>query len=155
MVTSLKATLSVRAAIVALECHDVVPGTGSPVYRVGGLPVLGTVAGISVPVQVAAVISHRSALIGRSNRGRVYLGGQAAAGVDADTGSWTTAHLALLEAVRSTLMTRYGPTGTSTVARLVTVSRQLDGVVRPTPVGVDVTVALLVTRTCTQRRRNH
>lgn len=151
--TNLRACLATGVFISALSCVDVVPGTVGPVIRATGLPVGGSRAGSPCPNQCAVVIQHRSNLIGRSNRGRVFLAGAPTTDASTTVNQWTAAYLTVVQTFCSAMLARYGPAGTSTTARLVTISRQLDGVERVPPVGVDVSAIVPVAAIGTQRRR--
>lgn len=150
-----RSLLSQNTTVRDLTVHDIVPGTAEDASHLIPTPLPGLVVGGPLPPQVAVICQHLSGVAGRSNRGRVFIPGapltaKSAAGINV-----VSAYRVLQASYLSVVMARYGPTGTSTVARAVTISRQEDGVVRPTPVGVPITSMVAGFSIATQRRRNN
>lgn len=104
------------------------------------------------PHQCAALVRWTTGLSGRANRGRTFLwlfsvyhvfqGQELLDGLLERMQAWIDAMLA-----------NYGPGGTSAIAQFVIISRQLDRVRRPTPVGIPVTAGQAVNLIATQRSR--
>jgi hypothetical protein len=112
----------------------------------------GTSAGDLAPRQASGLISTRTALGGRANHGRIYVGFLSSTFVDAD-GELDAGGLAVLVGVAGAL----GPTVTITTGPL---SDQLQLVVRhpdagapPTPQGTDIVAIQAQLLIATQRRR--
>lgn len=64
---------------------DMSSPTGHQVTYVTGLPLIGTASGDDLPSNVAVVISNKSTLIGRSQRGRTYMTGMVASAITGNT----------------------------------------------------------------------
>lgn len=134
----------------SITVKDIKPGTAVS-YEYVYTPVAGQVTGDMLPPQCAFVYSLKTALKGRSYRGRFYLpgipevlnvGGQCAA-----------ASLANMVAVGTQLYTVFGPGGTNTDWQLVVISRWLNHAKRVTPVGTPVESIEFDPTIRTQRRR--
>jgi hypothetical protein len=110
----------------------------------------GTVSStIATPAQLAAVASWRTALAGRSFRGRTYLGPLVQGALNGQSLSSTANN-----AIGTASLNLITASDASTDFRLVVLSRWHNGVKRPVPIGTRVTSAQTNTRVETQRRRN-
>ena len=103
----------------------------------------------ATPAQLAQVISWRTALAGRSYRGRTYIGPVVLGALSGSTFS-TTVVTAAQAAADALVANSNG----STDYQLVVLSRFSGGVERPNPIGTPITSALVGNRVETQRRRN-
>lgn len=118
--------------------EDVVPGTGADVSDSVGSPGGGQIAGDTLPTQCAALISWRSALPGRANRGRTYISNFPLTSLDSLGQDWESAPFTRLRNIRNKILEIFSrTTGTSSTAFFVVISRQLDGVPRG-PVGIQI-----------------
>ena len=136
-----------------LTCEDVVPGTGPTALWTGTTAWQGDYPGPALPPQVAGVISWRSALQGRANRGRTYVPGMPMAAVDPGSDDWNAIGQEHLEEFGEQQMTIYSrTTGGSSIAFFVVCSRQLNGVPRG-PVGIQIDDFRIRFQVATQRRR--
>ena len=132
-----------------LTVQDVVPGTAASVVYSAASPPTGTAtsggAGELLPPQSAVVVTWRTALGGRSYRGRTYLSGYGTlqqAGGTLNAGNLTS------------FFARYNvATGVYAHWGLVVISRILNGVARPTPIGTPITAKQLRATIYTHRRR--
>jgi len=90
-----------------------------------------------LPPQSAQVITLRTGIAGRSYRGRVFTAGLAESSQSAGTytAGWMTNRLA----VRNLMFGRYITNKSTTGWEIGVISRQLNGVVRPTPVFTPLT----------------
>lgn len=152
---SFRTLLSSATSVEDLTVHDVLPGTAAPASHFLASGLAGFGASPALPPQVALIIQHRSGLAGRANRGRVYLPGcplvaKTSSGINV-TGTFRAAQ----GAYAAVAMARYGPSGSSPIAKLVTISRQLDGAPRDPIVGVPITSMVAGFTIATQRRRNN
>lgn len=132
---------------------DVVPGTAPDIQSSSGLLLDGAINQRRLPPQVAARINWTTGLAGRSYRGASFIPGLPRTALANDANSWQAADMARLQAFVDVMMLQYGPTGTSTFARLVIISRQLDGVVRAVPVGTQVQAGAVVSAIRSRRDR--
>jgi hypothetical protein len=139
------------ATIVALVGHDVKPGTAASYERSASQAGSISSPGDLLPPQDALVASLRTALKGRSFRGRTYLTGFGE--VQQVAGIWQSSALGNVPEGFDWLLNRYGPSGTSTAFQWSVVSRVNGGIVRPTPVSTPVTSYSLDPVVRTQRRR--
>lgn len=135
-----------------LAVRDAVPGTAAGVdFVVSPAKTGGDAISDMLPPTASAIITWRTALAGRAYRGRSYLPGfgeaQQAGGI-LNAGCITD-----MEAAVTAMLGRFGPGGTSGNWRLVVLSRVLNGVVRPTPVGTLVVSGDVQTIMGSQRRR--
>lgn len=139
-----------------LTVVDVKPGTAATLVYTAASPPTGgdtlAAGGELLPPQSAFVGTWRTALAGRSYRGRVYLSGMGV--LRQVAGVWTTAHQTGLSSVFTSFFARYRVTG-GVYAHwgLVVVSRQNAGIVRPTPVGTEITSFTVRPNVYSQRRR--
>lgn len=134
----------------ALTVRDVVPGTGAPA-QIAYTNVPGSLATDSWPPQCASVISWRTALAGRSYRGRTYLppgdeGNQA-------RGAISAALVTLIGAAATQMLTVFGPAGTNGKWQFGVITRRHNGVPTIPPQWNAVTSALIDPTVKTQRRR--
>lgn len=122
-----------------------------PEFLDAGAPVAGTAAGDLLPPQISFVVTLRTALAGKSYRGRVYLTGfaEAANGATGQASAGTgTACVAFINSIANAL-------GTSSM-NLAVVSRPAPLAVPPRPVGMVNNVVNSISRDLiwdTQRRR--
>jgi hypothetical protein len=112
---------------------------------------LGLAAGDPEPNQVAQIVTWRTSLAGRAYRGRTYVPGLPDGAVSA--GLITSGHLSGVTTFVNTMLSTFGPAGSSTNFQLVIISRWLNKVERPTPVGTPVTVGVPRNIPGTVRRR--
>lgn len=133
--------------------NDIVPGTGVDEVYDNGNPAFGDVGLSPLPPLCAGLISWRSALTGRSNRGRTYVPGLAQSWTDGLGNSWDGTGFAALQAIANKVMEVYGRTaGTSSLGFLVVISRQENGVPRG-PVGVQIDSYQVDSYVRSQRKR--
>lgn len=131
---------------------DVVPGTAADVI-LGGFPQpQGTAVSQAAPANAAYVISWRSDEPGRSKRGRTYLFGMPELSV-VGTLQWDSSQQSAVEALAGAIMSRYGPSGTSTLARLCVISRGPKDAPLVPPVAYRVTTALFTPEIRSMRKR--
>lgn len=135
-----------------LLARDAVPGTAAPVeYTVSPAKTGNNSSGDPLPPQCALVTTWRTALAGRSYRGRSYSAGLCENHQNAGTfdSSETTNAINIAQAI----MDQFGPGGASTDYQLVILSRYHAGVKRVTPIGTVVTGFSVHATVYTQRRR--
>lgn len=135
-----------------LLARDVVPGTAAPVeYTVSPAKTGNNSSGDPLPPQCALVTTWRTALAGRSYRGRSYSAGLCENHQNAGTfdSSETTNAINIAQAI----LDRYGPSGDSADYQLVVLSRYHAGVKRVTPIGTVVTSFSVHAIVYNQRRR--
>lgn len=133
---------------------DVKPHLNATYIRTGSPLASGAQGGggDALPPQDALVITFRTASVGRAYRGRVYLAGQGEG--HQNGGVWSAGILAAAEYGPASLTTRYlAGTGTNTNWAWSVISRQLNQVIRPEPVGTFVTSYTVRDTVYTQRRR--
>ncbi len=113
----------------------------------------GTALGDLVPTQVSCLIGWQTALAGRANRGRNYIGLISETFTDTN-GQFDGAGFALLTNIAAALGPNIFPTaaGASTNCKLVVRHANLPGP-PPVPIGTQVVAAVPSTRFATQRRR--
>jgi hypothetical protein len=134
-----------------LEVEDVKPGTLATYVRTYS-PVAGSaVSGESAPPQCAVVLSMRTALKGRSYRGRVYIPGLAETSQNA--GQIASAGIAAYAAMATQLLAVFGPAGSNGDWRLAVISRYANKLKRLQPVATQVTSITADQTIRTQRRR--
>lgn len=134
-----------------LEVEDVKPGTLATYIRTYAAVAGSEAASEITPPQCAVLMSLRTALKGRSYRGRMYLPGVPESGQNAGTlgASFKTA----MDTIPANLLAVFGPAGTNGDWRLGIISRYLNGVKRAVPVITQVTSATIDGTVRTQRRR--
>lgn len=143
------------AQIRDVTVRDVVPGTAADVVYTGGGIQTGAIAGPSVPPQVAGLITWRTDLAGRAHRGRTFVPRMPRSWVEENGDRWTEAGQDYLFSYAELFYATYSRViGSSDIAFLVVISRQLDGVPRA-PVGTQVTSFDTSAVLATQRRRLH
>lgn len=130
---------------------DVKPGELATYIRTYSAVAGDEASGEALPPQCAAVLSLRTALKGRSYRGRVYLPGMGE--VSQSGGTWIAAQQAKYATIAAQLLAVFGPSGTNTDWRLAVISRWLNKVERATPVAVEVNAISADNLVRTQRRR--
>lgn len=109
-------------------------------------------AGDLLPPQAAWVVKWSTGLAGRSYRGRTYFSGLSE-GLQA-SGVWTSANVTFMDTNLTAFLARYRKTaGVNGDWGLVVISRVNNGVVRPTPIGTEITGFTSRTIVYTQRRR--
>ena len=81
--TTLFTHMSTATAIARLTIRDVNSANQALISAVGA-PLIGTGAGNAMPNEVALVVTERTALAGRANRGRMYIPGWIVSSVAAD-----------------------------------------------------------------------
>lgn len=135
----------------SLSVRDVAPGTAAGYDYAYTAVAGGTTSTDMLPPQAAAVISWRTALAGRSYRGRTYLPGMVESNQAA--GLWTATVITGCEAIVTQMLAVFGPSGTDTNWQFCIISRYLNGAKRGTPVGTNVISGLSTTVVYTQRRR--
>lgn len=144
--------LSSNAETTSLFVRDVQPGTAAEVEN--DYPaVLGAIAGDPLPPQVAAVITWRTGLAGRSFRGRTYL-----PFIDESTssdGTVSAPQITRMETVITQMLTVFGPSGSDANWQFVIISEEAAGAPRVPKVGSAVTAGLARPILYTQRRRNN
>lgn len=111
----------------------------------------GMLTGDAGPNQVAAIITWRTALAGRAYRGRTYLPGISTGHLI--DGQLNSTYLSGLNGFIIAMMGAFGPSGSSTNFQLVVISRWLNKVERPNPIGTQVTAGVPRSIPGTQRRR--
>jgi hypothetical protein len=135
-----------------LELHDVI---GSETHRnfIDIVPpVAGGLGGAAAPGQVAAKVTWYPEGSHRSQRGRTFLGGIASDQIESARRINSSVDT-LLRAWADTVLALWGPDGTEAGARLVILSRMLDGVARDPVVGLPVIEYNVPSIIGTQRRR--
>lgn len=135
-----------------LVVEDIRPGTGATVvHAVSPAKVGGSSGGQLLPPQSALVQSWRTALKGRSFRGRSFHGGFME--TQQDAGVWGAAMAVTASAIGDNMLARYGPAGTYADWQLVIISLISGGVKRVTPVSTPVDSFSFDLSVFTQRRR--
>jgi hypothetical protein len=136
---------------VELFAEDVVPGTQASIaFSVNTTGSAGT--GDMLPPQNAAVTTLRTALKGRSYRGRCFISGIGEAGQT--NGVLGAGWLGTQNTLLNWLLTRYGPSRTNTNFMWGVISRYLNKVKRVTPVLTEITSLDSDSIIRTQRRRS-
>lgn len=133
-----------------LHVQDVKPGTLATYIR-SYTAVVGRLAAESLPPQCCSVLSLRTALKGRSYRGRIYLPGLPETYDTA--GALTATAVTDIGTIITNLLGVFGPAGTNGDWRLGVISRYLNKVKRAVPVITQVTSASLDAYVMSQRRR--
>lgn len=133
-----------------LHVQDVKPGSLATYIRT-----YSTVSGSNLtdplPPQDAVCYSLRTALKGRSYRGRFYL-----AGVPKENtagGTLTAGAITVYTTILTQLLAVFGPAGSNGDWRLCVISRYHNGIKRPSPVSTQVTSGSMDSVIRTQRRR--
>lgn len=133
-----------------VDVEDVKPGTLAT-YLLTFSAIAGYLSADPLPPQTSAVLSHRTALKGRSYRGRTYL---PPASEDFQAGgTWTGTAITAFSTVATQLLAVFGPSGSNTNWRFAVISRYLNGVLRAAPIATQVTSISVDTRVLSQRRR--
>lgn len=135
-----------------VELHDVI---GSEHHRtfIDLIPApVGGLGGAACPGQVAAKVTWYPEGSHRSQRGRTFLGGIAADQIEGSR-RINSAVDSFIRAWADTVLSLWGPDGTETGARLVILSRTLDGAPRSPVVGLPVMEYNVPSILGTQRRR--
>lgn len=135
-----------------LELHDVIGSEHHRNFIDIIPPALGGLGGAAAPGQVAAKVTWYPEGSHRSQRGRTFLGGVAADQIEGAR-RINSAVDTLLRAWADTVLSLWGPDGTEAGARLVILSRTLDGVERVPVVGLPVIEYNVPSIIGTQRRR--
>lgn len=133
---------------------DVLPGTGADgVGTFDPVPDFGQVLGSQIPPQCAGVIRWKTALMGRSYRGRTFVPGMPVARTDSFSEVWSTPGFSSLLAMKNKVLQVYDRVvGTSSLAFFVIISRQHD--LMPTaPIGTQVTSGYVESSIRTRRDR--
>lgn len=133
-----------------LLVKDVRPGTAATYERVY-TSVAGAGVGDMVPPQASVVFTLRTALRGRSFRGRFYLPGLVEG--DQAAGNLTAGAITNMGTIGTQLLAVFGPSGTNGDWRLAVISRFTNGAARPLPIATQVTSIAVNTVLYTQRRR--
>lgn len=144
--------LSNRVEFENVTVSDVVPGTEPDVEIEPSGPTEGEIDSRPLPGHTALIIGWRTDVSGRAGRGRIYLSGLPVSSVGDATQcrfEWSDWLTELGEAH----LTMFGPGGVSGLAEIVVISRTLDGVTRPVPIGIPVTAVYCVPFWATQRTR--
>lgn len=91
--TDLRTHLDNDISLQRIKCTDLTTQTAPTVTYTTGLPLAGTQVGNTLPNNCAAVVTFRTALRGRSYRGRVYIAGMDDANVtnSAIAAAWASA----------------------------------------------------------------
>lgn len=134
-----------------LHVADVVPGTSAGYDYTYGPIAGGDASSEELPPQVTAVVTWRTALAGRSYRGRTFL--PTTAEQNQDSGVLGATYTGYVNAFITQMLAVFGPTGSDTNWQFVVISRFNNGSPRATPIGTPVTSGLLRPRLYTQRRR--
>jgi hypothetical protein len=134
-----------------MRCRDVVPGTSTPAEETLSSGNVGTNLGTTIPSQCAALVSWKTALAGRSYRGRTYIPAQMSndwGGI----GDIQSSFRVKIQTFVTTMLTVFGPSGISDFQFSI-ISRYHDKAERPTPVATPVTAGIIRDVIATQRKR--
>lgn len=131
----------------------------NPVHPVGAAryelnfapPEAGTFAGESLPLQDAVVVTWRTALAGRSYRGRSYISSLAESQQNA--GTIAAAMITNYQSFCSAMYGGFVTNAAANNARLVVISRYLNKIERPNPIGTAVFSYAVRPTVYSQRRR--
>ena len=139
-----------------ITIRPVEPSTPADYVLSSGTLPAGTVAtgtaGELLPPQAAFVTKWSTDLGGRSYRGRVYHSGFGEAAQSA--GTWVASYVTGQQTNMTAFLARYKVTlGVYGKYGLVVISRQNNGVIRPTPIGTEVTQATVRATVYNQRKR--
>jgi hypothetical protein len=134
-----------------LQINDVVPGTAAPALTSFTAVFGSSATGEALPHQCSAVLSWRTALAGRSFRGRSYLPGRSEA--EQAGGVWTPSQITASNAMAAQFLAVFGPSGTDLNWQFVIISRVANGVPRVPPIGTPVISGAVRSVVFTQRRR--
>jgi len=141
---------SVNHILQSVVCTDLSASGPPAVEHTTGLPAAGTQAGESLPNNAALVMSLRTALRGRSFRGRLYMGGIAESQASGNNVIASFRDNAVIEWSEIIL---FVTAPLSPDLQLVVLSYFSGGAVRGTPVATPVTSITADTRIDTMRRR--
>lgn len=146
--TYIKPRVNVTCSLVEVKATDISTQTGPVAYATTGLPIIGTVAGASLPNNATVAVTKRTAKRGRSYRGRIYHPGLSISDV---TGNVVSPGVvtALIAAWTNFLILNDGATN----ANLVVASRFQSGVQLVTGEVNDVTGFTVESTVDSQRRR--
>jgi len=146
--TNMKPIISIECSLVRVVVTALHDQAGPQVVRVGALPSAGGVAGDAVPNNCALCVSLRTALIGRSFRGRNYVAGLAESNTN---GSYVlTANAEAIRTAYGLIQAAVGGAGNTWVV----VSRVVNGVVQlPSALTNAVTSVVLVDEVIDSQRR--
>lgn len=134
-----------------LVVEDVKPGTAASTLHGVSPAVAGTNTAQSLPPQDALVISWRTALKGRSFRGRTYVPGLTE--VNQDAGIWGSATTAAYDTWADAFLARYSASDPASHWRFGVVSEVTGGLKRVTPIITPVSNFGVDAEVFTQRRR--
>lgn len=134
-----------------LQINDVLPGTAAPALTSFPAVSGSAITGEALPPQCSAVLSWRTALAGRSFRGRSYLPGKGEA--EQIGGVWSSTQLSALNAIAAQFLAVFGPSGTDLNWQFVVISRVASGAPRVPPIGTPVISGAARSTVFTQRRR--
>lgn len=146
-VNELRTVQSSALVLARIVVTDVSQQEGQQAIVVPTVSAAGAVAGTDAPNNVALVVTHRTAQIGRTRRGRTYLPGVPAASVAGST--YNTSAVAAILAAYGALAARLTPTSSF----LVVASYQFNGQPREAAVLTAVTAFTANDVIDTQRRR--
>ena len=132
---------------------DEVPGTAATISVSTSGITTGSVVDDPVPPTVSALLSWVTEQRGRSGRGRTYIPALPRGQLRPDGYLWDAAAGDYLSDLLDVILATYGPTGSSSLARLVVISRQLDLVAQVPPVGYPVVNGEFSSVIASQRRR--
>lgn len=143
--------ISADVSVAELHVRDVVPGTAAG-YDLAFSPVLGGDSGShQLPPQAAVVLSWKTALAGRSYRGRTYMPGLTEG--NQEKGDLSGAIITNFTTIITQMINVFGVSGTDPNWRFVIISRWSNGVERNPPTSQDVTSGLVRPYVYNQRRR--
>lgn len=134
----------------SLWVDDVKPGTAAR-YIDASAVVAGSSAQADLPPQCAVLYSMKTALKGRSYRGRFYLPGPVQ--TDETDGAWSAGAITAYTTILTQLLAVFGPSGSNGDWRLAVVSRFANKQKRTVPVSTQVTSISLDPLVATQRPR--
>ncbi len=148
--TATRAVITTGCALTRIGVTPLDPSPPPSQDYATGLPLAGTSGSPSMPNNVTAAASFRTAFRGRSFRGRAFVVGLTEAGITANAIEPTviTAWLNFWEAMRV-----LEPTGGEATYQLAVVSYMSGGVLRPVPIATPVTSITMDGIVDTQRRR--
>jgi hypothetical protein len=134
-----------------LRVVDIKPGTAATVLHGVSPAKAGTNTSESLPTQSALVFSWRSALKGRSFRGRTYMMGLGETNQAA--GVWGAATVTAMDTWADSFLARYSASDPASHWRFGVISKFSGGLKRATPIITPVVDFAVDTEVFTQRRR--
>lgn len=146
------APLTVDTFLDHVEVWRLTGGTDEPVFTVPTVELHGSVSGLVVPHQVAALIRWRADIVGRAYEGRSYLYGFPCARTVFGN-FWDETALTQLRDIGDQMLFTYGAAGASDLVTFVVVSREVHGELRDEPLATPVAEYDAVELIATQRRR--